>query len=116
MDELETIPWSRSDAEFHFITSQIVVFDTRRVIKRPRELVTVVPSMSRSSIFYHFIDARRRTFGNIDDFRSWLYGFEDRFRDLCDLLGSVDPYFGTLTELRDQLAGIFSDYFRERTS
>ncbi|HER42947.1 MAG: hypothetical protein JW876_03760 [Candidatus Krumholzibacteriota bacterium] len=115
MDEIETISWTRPDAEFHFITSQIVVFDTRKVIHEPEELAVVVPSMSRSSIFYHFIDARRRTFGNIDDFSSWLYGFEDRYRDLCGLLGNVDPYFGTLTELRQQLAGIFAGRFGERS-
>lgn len=111
LDETERIPWSEADQQFHFITSQIVVFGAQKAIRRPKELVTAVPVMTPSSIFYHFIDARRRTFGHMDDFRAWLYGFEDRYRDLCDLLAGIDPFFSSLSELRQQLGGLFRDYF-----
>jgi hypothetical protein len=113
LDEIEHIPWCNQDQQFNFITSQIVVFSTRKVIREPRDLVTIVPSMTSSSIFYHFIDARTRTFGHLDDFRAWLYGFEDRYRDLCYLLSTLDPFFCTLRELRGQLSELFGDYFRE---
>ena len=111
LDENEHIPWTSADQQFYFITSQIVVFSARRTIVKPGELVAIVPEMTSSSIFYHFIDARRRTFGHIDDFRAWLYGFEDGYRDLCDILSNVDPFFSTLPELRQQLCDIFIDYF-----
>jgi hypothetical protein len=111
LDETERIPWSDPDQQFHFITSQIVVFGSQRVIREPRELVTVVPSMTSGSIFYHFIDARRRTFGHMDDFRAWLYGFNDRYHDLIDLLAAVDPFFSSLPELRRQLSALFEEYF-----
>jgi len=111
LDESEHVPWATGDQQFYFITSQIVVFSSRRTIVEPVELVSVVPEMTSSSIFYHFIDARRRTFGHLDDFRAWLYGFEDRYHDLCDILSNVDPFFSTLPELRDQLGGIFREYF-----
>lgn len=111
LDESERIPWSDPDQQFHFITSQIVVFGAHRTICEADELVTAVPSMTSSSIFYHFIDARRRTFGHMDDFRAWLYGFNDRYRDLCDLLAAVDPFFSSLPELRRQLTELFRDYF-----
>lgn len=111
LDENEHIPWTSADQQFYFITSQIVVFSTHRTIVKPDELVSVVPEMTSSSIFYHFIDARRRTFGHIDDFKAWLYGFEDGYRDLCDILSNVDPFFSTLPEMREQLCNIFSDYF-----
>ena len=111
LDENEHIPWTSADQQFYFITSQIVVFSARKTIVKPGELVSVVPEMTSSSIFYHFIDARRRTFGHIDDFRAWLYGFEDGYRDLCDILSNIDPFFSTLPELRQQLCDIFIDYF-----
>ncbi len=112
LDASEYVPWSSSDERFYFITSQIVVFDTRKVIKEPKELEMVIPAMSPGSIFYHFIDARRRTFGNLDDFRAWLYGFNE-MHDLCGRLATVDPFFSTLTELRSQLTDVVSTYFRE---
>ncbi len=111
LDENEHIPWASADQQFYFITSQTVVFSALKTIVKPSELVSVVPEMTSSSIFYHFIDARRRTFGHIDDFRAWLYGFEDGYRDLCDILSNIDPFFSTLPELRQQLCDIFIDYF-----
>ena len=115
LDSNDHIPWAPPDQQFHFITSQIVVFDTRKVIIAPQELVGAVSTMTPSSIFYHFIDARRRTFGNIDDFSAWLYGFEEKYVDLCNILGTVDPFFFSLTELRNRLTVIFEQYFEERT-
>ncbi len=112
MDESEYIPWCKPDQQFHFITSQIIIFDTHKSISKPEELVTAVPAMSSGSIFYHFIDARRRTFGNMDDFRAWLYGFEGEYTDLCDLLSLIDPFFSTLPALREQLTELFTDYFK----
>jgi hypothetical protein len=113
LDSSEIVPWCPTDQQYHFITSQIVVFNTNRTIERPRELVKAVPSMSGSSVFYHFIDARRRTFGNMDDFSAWLFGFKDRHIDLCNLLSTVDPFFSTLSELRQQLTDLFTGYFGE---
>lgn len=114
LDDTEHIPWSRPDDQFHFIISQIVVFDTNKIIKRPKGLTTSIPTMTPSSVFYHFIDARRRTFGNIDDFRTWLYGFGNSYEDLCNLLGTVDPFFSSLTELRRQLTELVIEYFMEK--
>lgn len=114
LDEIEHIPWCKSDQQFHFITSQIVIFDTHKVLNKAEELVTAVPAMSSGSIFYHFIDARRRTSGHMDDFRAWLYGFNKEYTDLCDSLSLIDPFFSTLPELRKQLTEIFTDHFKGR--
>lgn len=110
LDETELVPWAKSDNQFHFMRSQIVVFDTNRRIEDPTELVHLIPRMSASSIFYHFIDARRRLSDSIDDFRAWLYGFGDRFSALCLDLGAVDPYFNSLVELREELSALFKSY------
>jgi hypothetical protein len=112
LDENEHITWCKQDQQFYFVTSQIVVFNTRRMISKASELVSIIPSMSSSSIFYHFIEARRRTFGNIDDFSTWLYGFDGKYCDLCDRLATVDPFFSTLPELKKQISVLVEDYFR----
>lgn len=115
LDECELIGWSRWDEQFECIRSQIIIFDTQRRITSPPQFLEHVPYMSTSSIFYHFIDARRRTDSGIDDFRSWLQGFEDEYKDLCKLLADVDPYFVTLSELREQLVALFQQYFTARS-
>ena len=107
IDEIVRPTWVSHDRQFNFIRSQIVVFDARIRIDKPVDLVEAVPNMSLSSIFYHFIDARRRTPGAIDDFRTWLSGFGDAYEATCGALAGVDPYFVTLVELRAQLGELF---------
>ena len=114
LEEIERPAWVRSDQQFHFIRSQIVVFDTRSLIEQPEDLRAVAPNMSVGSVFYHFIDARRRDPFILDDFRSWLGGFGDTYSELCRRLASVDPYFQSLRELRVQLSEIFDSYFKGR--
>jgi len=111
LDEIEYITWARADRQFQFIRSQIVVFDTRKSITSPEDLLKAVPSMSTSAIFYHFIDARRRPPEGIDDFRAWLLRWEDGYDDLCDLLAEIDPYFMTLAKLREQISSLLAEYF-----
>jgi len=111
--ESELAAWTKADRPFHFLRSQIVVFDTGRRITEPRQLPAVVPRMSMGSIFYHFIDTRRRTPGGVDDFRAWLEGFGDAYAELCGILASVDPYFTSLAELRKALSDVFLEYFGE---
>ncbi len=113
LDEIEYIAFSKPDKQFHFIRSQIVVFDTYRKIEDPKDLAIAVPSMPLGSIFYHFIDARRRTDDRIDDFRAWLFGFGDKYKDLCEELAHIDPYFTTLHELRNKLSTLFENYFHK---
>ncbi len=110
LDETEFIPWSKADQQFQFIRAQIILFDTPWRIRAPEELAEITPKLSVGSIFYHFIDARCCTPGGLDDFRAWLSGFPE-CRDLCAKLAAVDPYFTTLTELRQQLTSIFCTYF-----
>lgn len=112
LDENRFTLRSRADEQFHFVRSQIVVFDTHHKIKVPEELVNIMPLLSVGSVFYHFIDARRRPPEGIDDFRAWLSALGQKYKKLCERLAEVDPYFATLTELRHQLSLIFSAYFK----
>jgi len=112
LDESEVPAWSRRDRQFQLIRSQIVVFDTHVSFERPAQLAEAVKTLSTSSVFYHFIDARRRLADSSDDFRSWLAGLSG-YEELIAQLAHVDPYFVTLTELKDQLAAMFAAYFEE---
>ncbi len=112
LDETEFLTWAKRDQQFHFIRSQVVVFDTLLRVDDPREFGEVIQNLSLGSIFYHFIDARRRTQNGIDDFRNWLEQRAD-CQSLSERLAALDPYFVTLMELRQQLAHIFAEYARE---
>jgi hypothetical protein len=111
LDESETMSWAGSDQQFEFIRSQIVVFRTSRNLTRPEQLAEVMEHLSVGSIFYHFIDARRRRADRRDDFRAWLGEFGDRYDGLCDALERVDPYFAPLIDLRTRLAEVLRSYF-----
>lgn len=104
IDEGEYLTWAKPEGQFQFIRSQIVVFDTGRRLSRPVELISAVPAMSAGSIYYHFVDARRRPPLRMDDFRAWLARFGEQYSALGDALAGVDPYFNTLVELREELA------------
>jgi Family of unknown function (DUF5752) len=115
--EEEHVSSVQYDLQFNFMTSQIVVFDTHKSITRPEELLATVPNMSLSSLFYHLIDARRRTVDSSDDFRAWLSGYGSQFADeyveLSQAIADLDPFFSTLQELRSELTDILSGYFRK---
>lgn len=113
LDECESLLWMRATQQFEFIRSQIIVFDTERCLQQPAELASAIEQFSTSSIFYHFIDARRRTQHRCDDFSDWLAGFGTQFNGLRKHIAGIDPYFGSLAELRIQLAQLFQTYFQE---
>ena len=111
LDESEYLQWSHATQPFEFIRSLIVVFDTHINVDKPTEMATYIPDMSVSSVFYHFIDARRRNEDKVDDFRHWLSCFGEIHRPLIERLSTIDPYFMTLTELRQQVSAVFNQYF-----
>jgi hypothetical protein len=113
LDEVERPTWVDTDGEFHFIRSQIVVFDTGLRIENPEDLPDLVARMSVGSIFYHVIDARRRYPKRADDFRAWLGGFGDRFEPVCERLAAIDPNFMTLVEMRRKLSAVLKTGFKE---
>jgi hypothetical protein len=115
IDEGDYGSWAKPDEQFQFIRSRLVVFDTGRRLTHPRELPQALPSLSVGSIYYHFVDARRRPPLRVDDFRAWFAGYQDEFKDLGDTFAEVDPYFGTLIELRDELARLAREVFACRS-
>ncbi|MCX4187692.1 DUF5752 family protein [Methylophaga sp. OBS4] len=112
-DEVEHLLWTRATQQFEFVKSQIVVFDTERQFKHPKDLASAMMELSLGSIFYHFIDARRRTPDGGDDFSDWLTTFGGEFAPLQEQIASVDPYFDSLSQLRQRLAHVLVSYFQE---
>jgi hypothetical protein len=110
--ETEYIPWAKRGQEFHFIRSQIVTFDTGVCLNDPHQLLDIITDMSLGSIFYHFIDARRRSHENKNDFSIWLRVFGDKYKGLREGLDKIDPYFTTLNELRQELNSVLHHYVK----
>ncbi|MDH5477885.1 MAG: DUF5752 family protein [Nitrospinota bacterium] len=114
LDEVGHVPWSKSDQQFEFLMSKMVVFDTKMRFNEPEEMMEHITSFPVGGLFYHFIDARRRPPARMDDFSSWVSGFGSEFTPLREKLSDVDPYFTTLSLLREKIASIFTDFFQER--
>lgn len=115
IDEGEYLTWAKPEQQFQFIRSQTVVFDTGRRLAQPSELAAAIRGMSLGSIYYHFVDARRRPPKRVDDFRAWLNDWHGGYAPLSATLAEVDPYFITLPELREELARRIGNYFGSRS-
>ncbi len=103
MSEAHSILWAPPGQEFQFMRAVTVVFDTGISLNAPEDLATQLPHMSLSSLYYHFVEARRRTDNRQDDFSVWLAGFGETTLPFTNALAGVDAYFVSLDELRRQL-------------
>jgi len=103
LSELPFIPSVPIGDDFIFMQAATVVFDCGITLERPEDLVKVFPTMSNSSIYYHFIEARRRTEDKTDDFTNWMQGFGSGCEKLIDAFKNVDFYYLTLPELKKTL-------------
>ena len=102
---------TKKEDVFHFISSIIIVFDSTYVIRTPNEMPAVLESLPASCIFYHFIDARMRTEEKIDDFSFWLKNVGEDYLPLTKEIEAIDPYFLTLSELKEELVKTTKNYF-----
>lgn len=103
LSELPFIPSVLKGDGFIFMQAATVVFDAGIVLESPFELTRVLPQMSYSSIYYHFIEARRRTPNRVDDFTAWCSGMGDECEKLINALKGIDFYYLTLPELKKAL-------------
>jgi hypothetical protein len=112
MDEEDAASRVEAEHPFFFMRSQIVVFDTRLRVATPEELTGLIPELSLGSLFYHFIDSRRRNASGGDDFTEWLKCLGGRYQSLADQIKTIDPYFNSLIELRENLAACFTSHLK----
>jgi hypothetical protein len=111
LDEVDYPLWTSRDRQFEFIRSQIVIFNTRQKVLRPQEFKGRIQHLPLGSIFYHFVDARRRTAAGIDDFHNWIQDFGKDYAGLTEMIAKIDPYFSSLVDLRNELSQIFQIFF-----
>ena len=103
LSELPTVPWAPRGDEFRFMRAVTVVFDSGRQFDTPEALVQQIPEMSLGSIYYHFVEARRRTENGTDDFSAWLAENVPDSEYFREALKEIDFYFLGLKELKQLL-------------
>jgi hypothetical protein len=111
LGESTMIPWARPGDELYFMEATTVVFDTGMRISHPREFAAAIAAMTGGSVYYHFLEARRRPPIGKDDFTAWLLENEDgeKNRPYIEALARIDFYFHTLLHLRKELVRVLSD-------
>ncbi len=113
LDLDDHVPWARGDQQFQFIQSQIIVLETGFSLEDPLSMAAAMGVMAPGSIYYHFIDARRRTPGHDNDFSRWLTGFGAKWETAREALRAIDPYFSSLAELREGLTDVMHRFAKE---
>ncbi len=109
LSEVPYLPFVQRGEEFRFMRAVTVVFDTGIVLEKADDLIEQVSNMSFSSIYYHFIEARRRTDSHTDDFTAWLEGFGSGTEDIVHRLQNIDFYYLALPELKKRLVTALTD-------
>jgi hypothetical protein len=104
--ELPHISNVQTGDEFRFLQALTVTFETKLSVGNPGALLGAVQQMTPSSIWYHFIEARRRNPGHLDDFTYWLaeHGLQDE--PWIDVLSEIDFYFMSLRELQKEIVSL----------
>jgi len=106
LSELPMIPWARGGHEFYFMEATTVIFDTGKRISHPDQLISAIKGMSNGSIYFHFLEARRRTVNRVDDFSVWLMDWGDEWQHYIRAMGAIDFVFHTLSELHSELVRV----------
>lgn len=110
LSDTDLVPWAPREHEFIFLRAQTVVFDTGLRANSLPELAGLIPRLATGSIYYHFVEARRRLPGRGDDFGLWITSTQKDCDALAEQLAALDYYYASLTELRGRLAAIFADW------
>lgn len=114
LGESEIIPWARRGDEFYFLQGVTTVFSTGHKATSVDEFCEIFPKLSLSSIYYHFIEARRRTVDHANDFSAWLRTAPNPPNTLIEQFEWLDFYSYNLTQLRERLLGILAKHSRRR--
>jgi hypothetical protein len=114
LSEVMVIPSAAPGDEFFFLEATTVVFDTGERITSPRDLATFIKGLTNGSIYYHFLDARRRPPIGKDDFSVWLMEEPKKNAKYIRALESIDFYFYTLSNLKEELIAALGKVERKR--
>jgi len=115
LSETPGVPSAIRGEEFHFLKSQFVILDTGNRANDPDELGRKIPEMSTGSIFFHFVEARRREPVNRDDFSLWIESWGERYEDLARSLVAIDFHSWSLKDMKARIAATFADHAGARS-
>lgn len=108
ISELPHISNVQTGSEFRFLQALTVMLDTRVSVSSLSELHENFKTMTRSSIWYHFIDARRRNPDRTDDFSRWLINQGLGEHPVIQDFSKIDFYFMSLREIQEELFRVSS--------
>jgi hypothetical protein len=109
LSERVMVPWAPPGHEFYFMEATTVVFDTGARLDRPEELSGAIGSMSGGSVYFHFLEARRRPPLGMDDFSAWLSSLAGDRTPYVAALQSIDFPFYSLAEIRKELVRVLTE-------
>lgn len=106
MEEMETHPptETRPEDAFHFVSDQMVIYDTGPDVEHPDELPDVVEEVSDASLFLHFVARGGPDVPGEVDVPSWLRARGGAaWEDLADRLEGIDVFLLRSDELRARI-------------
>lgn len=103
------LSWARANRDFFFTDAAMIVFDTGLRADSPEALGALVSQASQGSLFFHFVDARRRTPDHSDDYSAWLlHGGESPQSPRVLTLRALDPFLLRVPDLRHRIVDALS--------
>lgn len=117
VDLLEDYLWEsphnlqvRPGFELYFCEAAAVIMRSGIAALTLRDFCTALETIGLDSLYYHFIESRRRLPNDSkDDFSHWI---DSNFAlpDLVSAIRGIDVYFYTLPEVRDTLVSLIKRY------
>lgn len=103
------VPMARAGSEFYLMQATTVVFDTGERVNNPGNLAAAVGRMTDGSVYFHFLEARRRPPLLQDDFSAWLATLNGNYQQFSGALREIDIYFSSLTDIRAEIVRVLTE-------
>lgn len=110
--ESVSAPWAIQGEQFEFIQAMTVVFDTETTLQSLADLADATASMTLGSVYFHFVEARRRQPLGQDDFSAWIGSWDDKPDALLRDLRALDVHFLALPQLRERIQETVRRHFQ----
>ena len=116
VEELEEYLWESSQDhqvrpgyEMHLCEASAVILHSGITARTLGEFCEALQTVGLDSVYYHFVEARRRLRDRkMDDFSHWI-GDNFTLPALVTAIGEIDIYFYTLTEIRDTILALVQE-------
>lgn len=105
LGEGETFRRVPAGSEFFFLEQRSVLFPTGFVATNLQEFFTGLQSASRSSLFFHLVEARIRLGKKSNDFSEWLADSLGE-TDLARRIDAISPYQYNLWGLKEKILSL----------